>query len=144
MQALSDEPRGEALEKKIDEGFAEMRAQIASSERALRGEIGSVRDEIGSVRGEIGSVRDEIAAARSDARADFRTLFTVTLGMWVTTMLCIVGVLLQRQPDRGPGQTTNLPSSCMTMPSTSSLPPRRRSQTRSVWTADSLVPPDSG
>ena len=29
-------------------------------------------------------------------------------------------------------------------PSTSILPPRRRSQTRSVWTADSLTPPDSG
>jgi hypothetical protein len=43
-----------------------------------------------------------------------------------------------------PGQTTNLPFSCMTSPSTSSLPPRRRSQTRSVWTADSLTPPDSG
>ena len=41
-------------------------------------------------------------------------------------------------------QTTNLPSSCITSPSTSSLPPRRRSQTRSVWTADSLSPPDSG
>ncbi len=41
-------------------------------------------------------------------------------------------------------QTTNLPSSCITWPSTSSLPPRRRSQTRSVWTADSLTPPDSG
>ena len=36
-------------------------------------------------------------------------------------------------------QTTNLPSSCMTSPSTSILPPRRRSQTRSVWTADSFV-----
>ncbi len=41
-------------------------------------------------------------------------------------------------------QTTNLPSSCITVPSTSILPPRRRSQTRSVWTADSLTPPDSG
>ena len=41
-------------------------------------------------------------------------------------------------------QTTNLPSSCSSSPSTSILPPRRRSQTRSVCTADSLIPPDSG
>ncbi len=44
----------------------------------------------------------------------------------------------------GAAQTTNLPSSCITVPSTSSLPPRRRSQTRSVCTAESLTPPDSG
>jgi hypothetical protein len=41
-------------------------------------------------------------------------------------------------------QTTNLPSSCITVPSTSIRPPSRRSQTRSVCTADSLTPPDSG
>ena len=41
-------------------------------------------------------------------------------------------------------QTTNLPSSCRTSPSTSNFRPRRRSQTRSVWTALSLTPPDSG
>lgn len=49
------------------------------------------------------------------------------------------------EPRRGRlDQTTNLPSCCMTVPSTSILPPSRRSQTRSVWTADSLTPPDSG
>ena len=53
------------------------------------------------------------------------------------------GELCGRAPTRA-AQTTNLPSSCITVPSTSSLPPRRRSQTRSVWTADSLMPPDSG
>jgi hypothetical protein len=74
MQALSDEQRIEALEKKIDKGFAETRAQIASSESALR---------------------TEIVAARSDGRSDFRTLIAVTFGMWVTTILSIVGVLLQ-------------------------------------------------
>jgi hypothetical protein len=40
--------------------------------------------------------------------------------------------------------TTNLPSTWKSSPSTTILPPRRRSQTRSVWTADSLTPPDSG
>ena len=41
-------------------------------------------------------------------------------------------------------QTTKTPSSCSNSPSTSSRPPRRRSQTMSVWTALSLTPPDSG
>jgi|SRR5665811_957160 len=44
----------------------------------------------------------------------------------------------------GARHTTNFPSSCMTSPSTISLPPSLRSQTRSVCTADSLTPPDSG
>jgi hypothetical protein len=79
MQALSDdqhiaaiEAKVDKLEKKIDAGFAEMRAQILASERALRGEITS---------------------ARSDARQDFRTLLAVIFGMWTTTVLAVVGVL---------------------------------------------------
>jgi hypothetical protein len=35
MQALSDEQQLERLEKKVDDGFAEMRAEF----RAIRGEI---------------------------------------------------------------------------------------------------------
>jgi hypothetical protein len=81
MQALSDEQKVESLEKKIDKGFAEMRAQITSSERTLRGEINGVRGEI--------------AGARSEARSDFRTLIALTFGLWGTTILCFVGVLLQ-------------------------------------------------
>jgi hypothetical protein len=76
MQAPSDNQRIEALEEKIDKGFAEVRVQIASSERELR---------------------TQIIAARDDARSDFRTVIAVTLGMWVTTILSIVGVLLQHQ-----------------------------------------------
>ncbi len=41
-------------------------------------------------------------------------------------------------------QTTILPSSMKTSPSTVTRPPRRRSQTMSQWTADSLRPPVSG
>lgn len=86
MQALSDsqhiaaiEAKVDKLEEKIDAGFAEMRAdsvevraQIVSSERALRGEM---------------------IAARSDSRADFRTLIAVTFGLWTATVLAVIGVL---------------------------------------------------
>jgi hypothetical protein len=87
MQALSDdqhvaaiEAKVDRLEKKIDKGFAEMRAdsvevraQIVSTERALR---------------------TEIVAVRSDGRADFRTLIGVVFAMWTATMLGVIGVLL--------------------------------------------------
>jgi hypothetical protein len=73
MQAQADHPQRTALEEKIDHGFAHMLAQITATERALRGEIVSVR---------------------TDARADFRTLLTVVVAMWVTTILAVVGVLL--------------------------------------------------
>ncbi|MBS1887938.1 MAG: hypothetical protein JSU06_12200 [Actinobacteria bacterium] len=86
MQALSDgqhiaaiEAKVDKLEKKVDDGFAAMRteaqamrAQILSSERALRGEI---------------------VGARSDARADFRTLIGVVFAMWAATVLAVIGVL---------------------------------------------------
>jgi hypothetical protein len=73
MQAMSDEQRIDSLEKKIDKGFAETRAQILSSERALRGEIIEVR---------------------TDARADFRTLVALVFGLWTATVLAVVGVLV--------------------------------------------------
>lgn len=69
----------DALEKKIDEGFAEMRSdftvvrsEIVSAERGLRGEIAAVRDE---------------------ARSDFRTLIGVVVAMWVATVLAVAGHL---------------------------------------------------
>jgi hypothetical protein len=74
MEATDDNQRIGVLEKKIDDGFAEMRSQIITAERGLRTEIGS---------------------ARGDARSDFRTLLAVTFAMCVATILCIVGVLLQ-------------------------------------------------
>jgi hypothetical protein len=72
MQALSDEEQI-ALEKKIDRGFAEVRAQIASTESNLR---------------------SEIVAVRTDARADFRTLIAVVVAMWCATILAFVGALV--------------------------------------------------
>lgn len=76
MQALNDDPRIESLEKKIDKGFAEIRTEIKGAERELR---------------------SEIITARTDARSDFRTLVALSFAMWVTTILCVVGVLLQHQ-----------------------------------------------
>jgi hypothetical protein len=82
MQALSDDQRIDSLEKKIDDGFArvdqgltEMRSEIKSSERGLR---------------------SEILSARSDARQDFRTLLAVMIGMWTTTVLAVVAVLVDQ------------------------------------------------
>jgi hypothetical protein len=87
MQALSDdqhiaaiEAKVDRLEKKIDEGFADMRTQIVSSERALRVEIDSVRGEV--------------VAVRNDTRSDFRTALAVVVGMWVATVLAVVEFLL--------------------------------------------------
>lgn len=80
MQALSDEQRIDALQRKMEEGFGETRAQVLASERVLRGEITSVRGEITS--------------ARSDARQDFRTLLAVIFGMWTTTVLAVIAILL--------------------------------------------------
>ncbi|HTR74401.1 MAG TPA: hypothetical protein VMH33_03970 [Solirubrobacterales bacterium] len=78
MQALSDEQQMERLEKKVDDGFAEMRAEF----RAIRGELGSVRSEFGSVRGELAALTRGMIWA-------FVALFaTVTFGF--------AGILLQQ------------------------------------------------
>ena len=90
MQGQAEEQRMDALERKMDEGFAridakmdrgfaEMRTQVLSSERALRDEINGVRGEVAGVRG--------------DARSDFRTVIGVVIAMWVTTVLAIIGHL---------------------------------------------------
>lgn len=73
MQVMSDEQRVDSLEKKIDKGFAETRAQILSSERSLR---------------------SEIIAVRTDARADFRTLVALVFGLWAAWVLAVTGVLV--------------------------------------------------
>jgi hypothetical protein len=83
MQALSDDQEIEALGRKIDEGFAEMRREFT----AVRAEIGT--RALSSERG----LRGEIVAARSEARAGFRTLIAVVFAMWVATVLAVIGVL---------------------------------------------------
>jgi hypothetical protein len=68
MQALSDgqhiaaiEAKVDELEKKIDDGFAEMRTEFKN-----------VRMEM----------REVVTAARSEARADFRLLIGILLPMY--------------------------------------------------------------
>jgi hypothetical protein len=82
MQALPDDQEVEVLERKIDEGFDEMRREF----NTVRTEIGT--RALSSERG----LRSEIVAARSEARADFRTLIAVVFAMWVATVATL-GVL---------------------------------------------------
>jgi hypothetical protein len=49
MQAMRDEQQLERLEKKVDDGFAETRAEFRAVRAELRGEISSVRSEIGGI-----------------------------------------------------------------------------------------------
>ena len=67
MQTLSDEQRVDSLEKRVDEGFREVKAEL----------------------------RAEILAARSDARSDFRTLLAVLLAMYMTVIFGFAALLLQ-------------------------------------------------
>jgi nitrate reductase NapE component len=73
MEARNDDQRIAVLEKKIDDGFAEMRSEF----KAVRTEIGN-----------------EVNAARGEARADFRTMMALVFGLWATTALAVVGILI--------------------------------------------------
>ncbi len=91
MQALSDdaemsrvEARVDCLEKKVDDGFA-----------AVRADIKDVRGEIRDVRGEIKEGRGEIKDVRGEARADFRTLLGVQLAMFATMIFGFAGLLAE-------------------------------------------------
>jgi ribosome recycling factor len=64
MQALSDERRIESLEKKIDDGFAEMRTEF----RAVRGELNDVRAEM----------QTEFKAVRTEMQTEFKAVRAVT------------------------------------------------------------------
>ena len=81
MQALSDgqhiaaiEAKVDKLEKKIDDGFAEMRTEFKN-----------VRTEM----------REEVTAARSEARVDFRLLIGILLPMYLTIILGFAALLLR-------------------------------------------------
>jgi CHASE3 domain sensor protein len=119
MQGLSDDQRIDTLEKKIDEGFAEMRAEfkavrtemhteITGVERGLRTEIQGfekgLRTEIQDcekgLRTEIQDcekgLRTEIIAAQDNARADFRTLIAILLPMYLTIILGFAALLFRQ------------------------------------------------
>jgi hypothetical protein len=85
MQALSDEQQLERLEKKVDDGFAEMRAEFKAVRAETRTEILGVKREL----------RTEILAAQSNAHARFRTLIAILLPMYLTIILGFAALLLQ-------------------------------------------------
>lgn len=81
MQALSDdqhigaiEAKVDRLEKKVDEGFAEMRAEF----KTVRGEM---REDARELRGEIGALR--------------RSMIQLFCGLTVPMILGFVAILLQ-------------------------------------------------
>jgi hypothetical protein len=49
MQALSDEQRIDSLEKKVEEGFSQMRAEFRESRKEMREDLREVRGEIGAL-----------------------------------------------------------------------------------------------
>lgn len=75
-----DEQRMGALEKQIDDGFAEMRSEF----KVVRSEI------LSAERG----LRSEIISARSDARADFRTSVALVFALWGATVMAVVALML--------------------------------------------------
>jgi uncharacterized protein (DUF3084 family) len=92
-EAWTDE-RLDDLNKKVDDGFKEMREEF----RALRGEVtgefqtvrGEIKTEFQAVRGEIQGVRDEVAAMN-------RNLIQMTwglIGMMLVGFLGIVATIL--------------------------------------------------
>jgi hypothetical protein len=84
MQALYEDQRIESLERKIDDGFAEMRSEFRTVRNELRTEIKASEREL----------RAEIISARSDARGDFRTLVTLVVSLWGATVLTVLAAHL--------------------------------------------------
>jgi uncharacterized protein YdhG (YjbR/CyaY superfamily) len=84
MQALNDDQRIAAVEKKIDDGFAEMRREFRTVRTEMRTEIKASEREL----------RSEIISARSDARADFRTLVALVVSLWAATVLTVLAAHL--------------------------------------------------
>ena len=80
MQALSDEQQLERLEKKVDDGFAEMRAEFRAIRTEMRAESASVRAEFGSVRAELGALA--------------RTTFWGMIGLYATMIFGFVGIVV--------------------------------------------------
>jgi hypothetical protein len=73
------------LNKKVDDGFADIRAEFRALRQELHEEIGAVRgglkEELRGVRGEMGEVRAEIAALnRTIHQFMFAMVGTVFLG----------------------------------------------------------------
>jgi uncharacterized coiled-coil DUF342 family protein len=65
------------LSNRTDEGFRELRAEIAS----LRGEVGELRAELGEVREGLGEVRAEIKGINRTLQVGFGLIGAVLTGI---------------------------------------------------------------
>ncbi len=81
MQALSDEQQIASLERKVDDGFAEMREGFAEVREEFKAVRGEVRDDLREVRGEIGALH--------------RTMIQLFASLSVTLILGLAAILLQ-------------------------------------------------
>jgi hypothetical protein len=95
MQALSDEQRIDALEKKIDDGFTEMRTES----QVMRGESQVMRGESQVMRGEFKEFRKEMREDLREVRGEiwsiYRLMFQTFAGLGLTMILGFAAVLFQ-------------------------------------------------
>ena len=84
MEANRDDRRIGALERKIDDGFAEMRSEFRTVRTEMRTEIKASEREL----------RAEIISARSDARGGYRTLVALVVSLWAATVLTVLAAHL--------------------------------------------------
>ncbi|HEY2478966.1 MAG TPA: hypothetical protein VGI17_09555 [Solirubrobacterales bacterium] len=88
MQALSDEQRIDALEKKIDDGFTEMRTES----QVMRGESQVMRGEFKEFRKEM---REDLREVRGEIWSIYRLMFQTFAGLGLTMILGFAAVLFQ-------------------------------------------------
>lgn len=85
-EAWTDE-RLDDLNRRVGEGFGEMRGEFRALRSEMRAECGAVRSEIRSeMRAEFGAVRSEAAAAN-------RTMLQVVLGGFAVTLVGFGGTI---------------------------------------------------
>jgi ribosome recycling factor len=89
-EAWTDE-RLDDLNKKVDDGFSEMRIELRAIRSEMKGEFQAIRAEMSGefqgVRGEIQGVRDEIAAMN-------RNLIQLTWGLIGTVFVGFLGTIV--------------------------------------------------
>lgn len=101
MEAMREhwtDARLDDLNHRVDAGFSEVSREFQTLRLEVRTEFVAIRGEIGSVRGEIGSVRDQVAsesqAIRSELAENQRTLIQIGAGLWMTSLVGFLGVIV--------------------------------------------------
>ena len=92
-ESWTDE-RLDDLNKKVDDGFAEMRHEFRTLSSELRAEIGGLREEL---KAEIGGLREEvrteIGALRMEIGAMHRSFNQLFAGLIGTLLVGVLGVI---------------------------------------------------